>query len=338
MKKLLKKYLPKGVLKIVIQFYNRFTLSSLYRRDKKRYLKYGYEINTQKYSFDNLRSKISFHAHAIEKGLSNNSVRLGFGKSAFENLFFALDEYLKNEYDFKDLRFQQALKVIYDYIIYHQQHDYEISWIENKFEESYSHLFNHNVDGGLKIIEHIDSNNFSTYDFEDLVHSRVSVRNFGSDNLDVQAVKNALSLAIDTPSACNRQPWKVYHTHGKTLVDKVRSIQHGLTTHGENLNDMLLITSNTAFYRGPHERNQAYVDGGIFAMNLVNSLTYYGVASCMLHADFMSKQEDNMRALLNVPENEVFICFVAIGTFPSEIKTAVSPKDKIENFYNLIEA
>ncbi|MGF3194963.1 hypothetical protein [Facklamia sp. P13055] len=67
----------------------------MYKFDKLRFLTSAYNMK-EEYSYENLRSKITFHYHSIEKGLSNANFRAGFGKYAFKELFFAMDLFLKN--------------------------------------------------------------------------------------------------------------------------------------------------------------------------------------------------------------------------------------------------
>src|SRR5699024_5455025 len=83
---------------------------------------------------NNLRGDITLHYHSIEKGLSNANMRLGFGKKAFNNLFNAMDEYLKLGYPTSDERFQQACSVLKAYVDFHKAKNFDIQPVQSKIE------------------------------------------------------------------------------------------------------------------------------------------------------------------------------------------------------------
>ena len=80
-----------------------------------------------------------------------------------------------------------------------------------------------------------------------------------------------------------------------------------------------------------HERNQVFVDGGMFAVTLLYSLTFLQVATCPLHADFYQDKELLLKEILNIGDDEKLICFIAYGSYPKEGTFANSPRDNFED-------
>lgn len=337
MKTLIKKIMPTVLILLVRRIRQKIEIEKLYNFDQKRLKKYAYSINNN-YSEENLRSKITFHYHAIEKGLSNSNLRLGFGKRAFKELFWAMDEYINRGYPTNDYRFQSAISVIKSYIELHQMHSFSIQWIEDQMEKYSNYLNEDNLElGGSKIIRASELPEFGNIPFESLSKSRYSVRDFGIGELDDSKVFEAINIASKTPSVCNRQAWKVRFIKSPDKVKNTLIIQNGLTGNGENLNKLLVVTADKQYMNGGHERNQTYIDGGLFTMSLLYALTSKGIASCTLNASFDLKRESKMRQLLQVKESEDFIAVIAIGTYPDTFKVAKSPRDDYSIFTTVIE-
>src|SRR5699024_9003022 len=112
------------------------------------------------------------------------------------------------------------------------------------------------------------------------------------------------------------------------LVKKVLQIQGGLRGKRENLNKILVVTADKQYMAHAHERNQTYIDGGLFAMSLIYSLTSKNIATCALNASFSYKQDKDMREFLSIHESEDLILFIAIGSYPENFRIPKSFRDK----------
>lgn len=342
MRNTLKKVLPKKLVDTLRQEYlfrlNDKNLKNLKTFDSNRFKKHAFGFNRESddYSYDNTRAKITFHYHSIEKGLSNANIRLGFGKRAFTQLFYTMDIFLEKGYPTTDTRFQQALSVINAYIKYHDDHEYEVSEIKERVQKYRKYELTQftNV-GGASVIKKEELPDFKKINFEQLSSNRHSVRDFGLDDINITNIKNAIQIASTSPSVCNRQSVSVYLLDNPQAIEKALLIQNGLRGNGENIRNLLIVTSNKEYMKDAQERNQTYIDGGIFLMNLVYGLTYENIASCILNADFTTIQEENIRDLVNIKDSEDVIAFVAVGSFPDTIKFANSPRETTDNILKL---
>ncbi len=69
-------------------------------------------------------------------------------------------------------------------------------------------------------------------DFENLVLTRQACREFNDKPLEEQVVLDIAELALNTPSACNSQPW---HMYCATSEKSLQAVTKALTGGGRNL-------------------------------------------------------------------------------------------------------
>ncbi|NKW01242.1 hypothetical protein GS922_07610 [Rhodococcus hoagii] len=84
------------------------------------------------------------------------------------------------------------------------------------------------------------------------------------------------------------------------------------------------------------ERNQVFIDGGLFSMNLVHGLLARGVGTCCLNWSVDAPQDAKLRRALNLPPHEVVIMMIALG-YP-EIAARVTHSPKIATERVLMKA
>lgn len=122
---------------------------------------------------------------------------------------------------------------------------------------------------------------------------------------------------MKTPSVCNRQSSRIRLITNPKLIKNTLDVQGGYRGY-KYPQVLLLLTTDTSSFVDIKERNQVYVDGGLFAMSLLTSLEYVGLAACALNAMFNLEAELNVRQILNIPENENLIMFITVGNFLEE--------------------
>lgn len=156
--------------------------------------------------------------------------------------------------------------------------------------------------------------------------SRHSVRNYSTKEVPQETLEEAVELAINTPSVCNRQPWHVRFYRERDEIETALSFQNGNAGFRHTIPVVALVTVDRAMFAGANERNQVFIDGGLFSMSLVWALHSLGLDSCMLN---MSQPHSRMRALrakLSIPESEAVVMFISIG-YPAEgYRVARSPR------------
>ncbi|RZU60822.1 nitroreductase family protein [Zhihengliuella halotolerans] len=165
----------------------------------------------------------------------------------------------------------------------------------------------------------------------DFFLSRRSVRNFDPSRVVGQAdITHAVEIAQSTPSVCNRQASRVHILTNPTKIRAALKLQSGNAGFGDDITTLAIITVDTRLFTGVGERNQGWIDGGLFAMTFVWGLHSIGVDSCMLNWSKSNSLSKKLRVLSDIPNSEDIICTVALGYAPtSSARAARSPRRPI---------
>lgn len=310
------------------RIYREWRLKYDILKDVLTYCKLQFRHNASIRTEDNI-SKMQYtllrENHIIEKGMSMKSPKKGFGQNKVSILLEHLMQYYLL-YGHQDLFFlSYPLATIKEYIDFTRFNGVSIPEIEKKYNQ-----FVHKVGeldivtiAGVKQVNVADIQNKAMGDFKSLLYSRHSIRYFRKELPEHGIIDEVLALAQRTPSACNRQGWKTYVYYNEASYSLLKW-QGGARGFEEEIPCSILVTANLNAFLG-HEVFQAYVDGGLYAMNLINALHYKGLGtiplSCGFHFDKL-----NLLHQFDIPENEVPIVIIGCGILMDEFKVAISAR------------
>lgn len=158
--------------------------------------------------------------------------------------------------------------------------------------------------------------------------SRHSVRDFDEDRpVDPRLIDEAVRLAGSTPSVCNRQAARVHVFDGAEDSARILAHQNGNAGFRHHVRTVMIVTVERGLFAGAGERNQRWVDGGLFAMTLVWALHGLGLSSCMLNWSMTNARTDALRLEAGIPDSEDVICLIAVGNAPVDgYRVARSPR------------
>lgn len=271
--------------------------------------------------------------HTLEKGLSMPSPRKGFGIRRSLFLMDRLGLYARL-YGGQDAEFlTYPLQTLAGYISYTEGTGADVSEVRRKYEtllKEYESLTGHALPdrpAGTQISSSEDIREAARGDFRSLLESRHAIRAYSGEEVPEETIMEALSLAQLTPSACNRQGWKTHVFRGEKAVELVRW-QEGCKGFEEQIRTAILVTADLRAFLD-FEPYQAYVDGGLYAMNLLNALHYLGLGAIPISCGFKDAKLNEMRAAFSIPENEVPIVIVGTGVLPETVKYATSRRKDI---------
>lgn len=128
--------------------------------------------------------------------------------------------------------------------------------------------------------------------FKDFSASRHSIRDFAGE-IPVARIVDAIDIAKNAPSACNRQPSRVHVVVDKNLIAQCLSLQNGNRGFGNLVNKLLVITGDLSSVLGAQEFFDLNTNVGIFIMNLSYALHYNKVAHCILNWYVLPKEDKN---------------------------------------------
>ncbi|WP_165067517.1 nitroreductase family protein [Marisediminicola senii] len=169
-------------------------------------------------------------------------------------------------------------------------------------------------------------------DAEDQTHlrrilaDRRSVRDFDSRAVPKELLEDAVALAVNAPSVCNRAPWNVRFYSGGSAAQDVLRFQNGNRGFGDSVPVVALVTSDLRLFSQAGERNQAWIEGGIFAMALGTALHGLGLGTCMLNLSLTTEKMNALHQAAGIPKHDVPIMMIAIGFAAPTARTARSPR------------
>lgn len=266
--------------------------------------------------------------HTIEKGMSMRTPRKGFGQQKVLSILGKLIDYANN-FASQDRDFlQYPINALYSYINYTKSCDVDIPEIESKFNEllEISKLKPESHKGGVVLVKKEFVDSACKLSFKDLLENRHSVRYFKDKIPEISTVNKALELAQRTPSACNRQGWKTHVFLGAKSVELIKW-QGGARGFEYEVKGAILVTANLKAFLF-YEVHQAYIDGGLYAMNLINALQCSGFGTIPLSVGFIENKLKLLRNF-NIPENEVPIVVIGFGYCEDQFNVAISERKKL---------
>jgi len=297
-------------------------------------LKYNASVQTDK-DIIKMQYTLLRENHTIEKGMSMRNPRKGFGQQKVINLILRLDKYV-DLYLTQDADFlNYPLSTIKNYIQYTKESGVDIPQIEKSYHNllDKAGIYDVRDHAGIYIDTKTHIQSECDRDFKSLLYSRHSIRYFSKEQPDINIIQEALKLAQQTPSACNRQGWKTHVFMGEDSINLIKW-QGGCKGFEDEIHCSILVTANLKAFLS-YELYQAYVDGGLYAMTLIYSLHSFGLGTIPLSTGFLSPKIKGLRHF-NIPENEVPILIVGIGVMTDNIKVAVSERkyiDKTNTFH-----
>ncbi|WP_165225712.1 nitroreductase family protein [Affinirhizobium pseudoryzae] len=269
--------------------------------------------------------KILIEAHALEKGLSLANPRSLFGVAKIRFLMKAVERY---DLSFSRLPAEKVCGIFHTYLEMHRALGVENPLLDEMaaFLDRYEKTNAISPDGGLRRLEEEAYDAFP--DAARLLVSRHSNRMFAEDFLPRADVEQIVRIAQSAPSQCNRQSAKAYFFQNREDIDRLLKLQAGSAGFSGGVNNLFVITSDLAAWGGAQQRNQAYVDGALFAMNVMLACHAMEVASCPLNLAVTHKVEKSIKQVGGIGLDERLIMMIAVGRPVSrnKLKVARSPR------------
>lgn len=310
-----------------------------YQRDFFRYAKYScLGWNRTSYSEGQLEGRVIANYHVVEKGLSMPDFRPLFGVPMLKKLI-SLTKEGQSKYGWDcNVNYLTAMSVIQQYMRKHEEMKIDLSECFSIEEVAYGRDLN----SSICVKSGAESHNKETYfshshsGFEDFSKSRHSCRVFDREApVDLKLLTKAVEIARFAPSVCNRQGWKVHAFSEAEDVKSLLEIQTGNRGFGHTIPMVLVVTCDVSVFDGYYERNQGYVDGGLFSMSLMYALHHCELGAVPLCWLVNGKQDDKARSIGSIPENEIIIMMMGVGKPVEQFLAPASQRRDVEGILNI---
>lgn len=166
--------------------------------------------------------------------------------------------------------------------------------------------------------------------------SRHSVRQFDGRPVPEDLLQKAVRIAQQAPSVCNRQSARVFASNERKKMNAMLQLQNGNRGFGDRLGAVIVIASDMRAFTSMGERNQCWVDGGIFAMSLSLALHSLHVGACMLNWSVEPGRDRALRRCLGIDDNYAIITMMGAGYPPDSLVVAASPRRRTESIVRFV--
>lgn len=186
-----------------------------------------------------------------------------------------------------------------------------------------------NLRGGIEIIPSAEILRHKDFDFHAFVSSRHSVRKFKDKIIPREVIYDIVRDALYCPSACNRQPFKIYFSEDRKKIARIIKLgADGFLADG--IHDCVIITCDKALQSMGEIDDQEYVNGGIFLGYLVMSVHAHGLGSCLFQCLRTSvTKQDKIRQAFGISQSEAIVCCMGIGELEDDVVCACAQRRNI---------
>lgn len=277
------------------------------------------------YSRTQYNYKVLKSYHKIEKSLSFVNRNKKSGNTAGIELVNLLNKIIAkfNSFNYIDI---QAIGVLEKYSQINDECSEEIISFLNKYKKDASY------ESGSIEFSRDQLHRGKLLNPEGFFLSRYSVREFKDEVIELSEIHRAIHLALKTPSACNRQPWKIYIYQDYDEIQSILKHQNGNAGFGHTVRNLMILCCDIEAFNTNGERNQHWIDGGMFSMSLIMSLHSLGIASCCLNWSKGAKDNAELKNKLNIPSSYSILMFLAIGQPLENFKVCSSHRFDVSTY------
>lgn len=275
--------------------------------------------------------------HRIEKGLLMRPRRNVFGKDYIEETMVCFEGVINNSnLDFENPQLKWFNDVLENYFEAINS-DPLLSKLKIDFEKIKVKVSNSK--SSLKSIPYFrkEFTNISYEDFYKLTKIRRSVRWFSSKSVERSIIDKAILAAIQSPSACNRQPFEYRIIDDPELINKIVELPMGTKGYSHSIPVMIVAIGNLDAYFDERDRHLIYIDSSLANMTLMLALETLGLSSVPINWPDIENREKQMDNFFNLKPYQRTIMCMGVGYPDPEGMVAFSEKRSLDQIrrYNL---
>lgn len=308
-KKALRRFAPG-----VIPFIKRLIKISYYLRDIKTSWKYM-QWPTSGTDYGKLSAELIFQYHKLEKGLCMPGPKRFFGEQPTLATIALIQRW--NQLGFKNENpvFLGAIATLRTYRSFIDQ----VS-IPTTVNRNFTAQIDSVLETCMAPLHHFKTpiaigkpTDLLWSEFSTLMLNRRSVRDYLPKKIKNEDLRECISISNQSPSVCNRQTCRVRIYEDPAQISKLLTFQNGNRGFGHLLSTLLIITADTRYFFDASERNQPFVDGGLFSMSLILALQSKGISSCCLNWCVSPTADKLAHETGDIPEHERIVMYLAVG-------------------------
>ncbi|WP_081906660.1 MULTISPECIES: nitroreductase family protein [Actinomycetes] len=146
-----------------------------------------------------------------------------------------------------------------------------------------------------------------------LTSARESVRWFEQTPVDREVVNAAVRVALESPSACNRLPYRFYVLDSPEGAQQVANLVGGTAGYLSNIQSLIAVVGDLSAYAHSRDRHLIYVDSGLSVMSLLLGFQAQGVSTCCINWPDLREPDRKISKLLGLTSSQRTVMLVAYG-------------------------
>ncbi|MFT4122946.1 MAG: nitroreductase family protein [Microbacteriaceae bacterium] len=164
-----------------------------------------------------------------------------------------------------------------------------------------------------------------------LAHARRSVRWFTNQPVPREIVDRAIEVGMESPTACNRQPYRFLIIEDPDKVRRVAEIPMGTAGFSHQIPALIAVIGDYSAFFDERDRHLIYIDSSLAAAPLLLALQSQGVASCAINWPDLPDRERAMRKELGLPHHEQVVMLIAYGFEDTSERAPFSAKKSVDH-------
>lgn len=258
--------------------------------------------------------------HSLEKGMSIKNPRVGFGNEKAIQLVREAKNYIQLGGTTEDDFFYINYLILSKWFDYYQLNEWKMKFQDEieDFISEYKNVKNMGLVAGSMVKTREELVLKDSFNYLEFLKGRHTVRDYSEEIISDKDFEYCLQCAMLTPSACNRQMVSVtfVRSHDKrAYITKQLQGTTGLNIQNAQYFVIAYSTSSLSFYG---ERNQGFLNAGLFAMNFINALHSRGIGTCPLQYNPPISEEIKLKKACGLSEDKRIALVIAAGYYPQE--------------------
>ena len=304
-----------------------FLLAGSFYREKRSVLcglaKY-HELEEQR---EAPRHRLIRNVHRIEKGLSMRDRRSVFAESYIEEVVKDLTTAWEPQTNDEQLLWAVDVVTEYFEVVDRTEPISEAESMFKGFTSDIEYTPKNRVPFARK---ELNETPVSLEDLKQLAIQRTSTRWFDQRDVPHDKVDEALEVAMQSPSACNRQSYEFQLFDDREKIDEISSLAIGASGYRDNIPCLAVIVGKQRAYFNDRDKHVIYIDASLSAMAFQFALETQGLASCCINWPAIPRNEKRMEELLNLDCDETVVMLMAIGYPDPDGMVPYSEKKDVE--------
>ena len=307
-----------------------FFLTGTYYHEQRALLQGLATYHDTESSVESRKFRMIRNIHRIEKGLSipDKKQKNTFAEKYINEVVTDVSFLWNTNVDNKQLRW--AIDVLADYFDTVDQTE-----IIRESEEEFNSFLNEISYTPENRTPFLRSEiNDSPVDYEDLrtlAINRTSTRRFQQKNVPRELVDKSLEVALQSPSACNRQAYEFRIYDSPEMIDKITDLSIGASGYKDNIPMLAVIVGKQRAYFDERDKHVIYIDASHAAMSFQLSLETQGLASCCINWPAIPRNQRKIREVMDLTDDEQVVMLMAIGYPDPNKKVPYSEKKNLES-------